>query len=499
MSAAEDYIAHIDLLIGTLAQHHALGRDIDIAMCVCGLEPGRPENRKVRDFVTKSLKITGRDFDRALHLETVKAELGMVPRTTSEFVEAFAAKKRITARYNGVLRMDEIPYLIGADGSREYIPPDLWDTYDFKTMIRTNFKRTIGFAEVQQAMRVRAAELRLEFTQPMINDASALWYTNVCRNRLWHIMAAIDYCDDTEVRASGQASLRRLAETCFDCPDGVDFVVAVFNKFIWQVKRKIEDMPIYDHLMPVILGEQGSGKSTLVRKLLQPIEELWVMTDFKQITDDRNISLWRSFVIFLDEMGWARKSDMDTVKNILTAVTMTRRVMTTNITQEVAQNATFIGTANALALAELIRDTTGLRRFVGLMMKVKPDRDCINAVNWQEVWQSVDHTVDDPMAPFREVLCRRQEAERTKTPVEDWLSYLDPHHVQLAVVGRRFRSSDLHTMFREFEDLRFPGLLKTSLQSFIREMKRLSERASAKFRYIEDQGYILWEWTPSIV
>lgn len=490
MTSDIDYAAYVDQLIGTLAQTHALKGDVDIAMCVCGLEPNRPENRKVRDFVTRSLKILGKDFDRALHFETIKTELGILPKTTRQFVEAFAAKKRVTARYNGVLRMDDIPYIIGADGGRMYISPSLYDSPDFKTMIRTNFKRTIGFGEVQQALRVRAAELHLDFSAVMINDASELWYQDICRNRLWQIMAEIDFVDS--IREIGQTHLHRLVETCFINSEGVDFIVAAFNKFIWQVKRKIQDLPIYDHLMPVILGAQGIGKSTLVRQILHPIEELWVMTDFKQMTDNRNISLWRNFVIFLDEMGWATKSDMDTVKNIITAPSLTRRVMHTNVTQEIAQNVTFIGAANATELAELIRDTSGTRRFVTLTMRNDPDRSVINRVDWQAIWQSVNHEADDPMAAFRDVLAKRQEAERIKTPVEDWLDQLDQKLINQP--GRRYRSGDLHSIFREFEDLRFPGLLKTSLPNFTREMKRLSKQSTAKFTYIEDKGYILWEW-----
>lgn len=493
-----DYAAFIDMKIGSLAQNHALGRAIDLDMCVCGVEAGRGENRKLRDFAFKTLKIAGRDFDRALRNETTKSEFdGCTPKTAMQLVLCIAAKMNITATYNGVLRMNAPPYLIAADGRRDYISPDLWDTDEFKTMIRTKFRRTIGFAEVQQTMRIKAAELQLPFSPSMINDASELWYADVCRSRLWRIMGAIDYSDQPAVRAAGQASLHRLAESCFICPDGVEFVVAVFAKFIWQVKRKIEDMPIYDHLMPVILGEQRIGKSTLVYKLLDPVQELWMMTDFKQITDDRNISLWKNFIVFLDEMGWASKSDMDAVKNIITAHTLTRRVMRTNVTQEVAQNATFIGTANASDLAELIRDATGTRRFISLTMIDKPDRAVINGIAWPAVWQSVDHTADDPMTPFRDVLSRKQESERIKTPVEDWLISLDPKSAfagALTITGRRFRSGDLHTVFREFEDQRFPGLLKTSLPSFVREMKKRALQAGGKFRFIDDNAYILWEW-----
>jgi len=83
------------------------------------------------------------------------------------------------------------------------------------------------------------------------------------------------------------------------------------------VKRKIDRMPVTDHLMPVILGAQGTGKVHVDPQMLKPINELLgAVGPSRQLTDDRNTMLWKNYAIFLDEMGWASKSDMDTVKNI---------------------------------------------------------------------------------------------------------------------------------------------------------------------------------------
>jgi hypothetical protein len=305
MNTDDQYKTHIDNLTQTLAQDHALGRDIDLSMCVCGLAPGRIENSKVRDFCIKTLKVKASDFDKALQREATKAEFGTVPQTASEFVEIMAADSQmaITASYNGILRLNRIPFIVNASREREYIPAGLWDSYDFKTMIETTFRRVMPFFEFQREVRIVAREFNLPFASDELNDAAERWYDEVCRNRLWKIMGSIDYTDSLQVRARGQASLRQLAETCFDCSDGVEFVVAVFNKFIWQVKRKIEGLPVTDHLMPVVLGVQGNGKSTLIRQMLAPIAELVARADFSEITDNRNIRLWRNFVIFMDEMG----------------------------------------------------------------------------------------------------------------------------------------------------------------------------------------------------
>jgi hypothetical protein len=242
-------------------------------------------------------------------------------------------------------------------------------------------------------------------------------------------------------------------------------------------------MPIFDHLMLVILGSQGTGKSTLIRELLEPVCELIAPADFKQITDDRNIDLWKNFVIFLDEMGWASKSDVDTVKNIITAPVLQRRPMRTNATCTVAQNATFIGAANATELGELIRDTSGTRRFATVTMSDNPDRNVINAIDWWDVWQSVDHAAEDPMAPFKGVLKDRQDIDRLKHPIEEWITSLDRKSLGGALThdGRLFTASELHSEFREYEEVRFPGPFKTSIQAFSRRLSALARQSNARF------------------
>jgi hypothetical protein len=422
-----------------------------------------------------------------------------VPQTASEFVLMMAndiKRMQITASYNGVLKMNALPYILNEKREREYIPAHHWDSYDFKTMIETTFRRTIPFFEFQREVRIVAREFLLPFGADELNDASERWYDEVCRDRLWQIKASIDYSDSVMVRQRGQASLRRLAETCFDCSDGVDFVVAVFNKFIWQVKCKIEGLPVTDHLMPVLLGVQGNGKSTLIRKMLEPIAELVARADFSEITDNRNIRLWRNFVIFMDEMGWASKADVDTVKNVITADTLDRRPMRSNSLESVQQNATLIGASNSLELSDLIRDTSGTRRFASLTMIDQPDRSAVNDIDWSEVWQSVDETAADPMNAVRAVLQAKQEAERPKHPIEHWISMLDRKWMGGALTNpnRKFTSSELHDAFREFEDLRFTGN-RTHINTFSKFMKALAKRPNPSFALVGEKGHqAIYEW-----
>ena len=491
----EEYAEFVEQLLAILGQKHASGEDIEMSLCVCGLELQR-DNKKIRDYVVRTLKLKAADFDRAMRIEHAKAELGEYPATASRFVEMMAARMNLTAQYNGVLRKAGIPYLDMEDGRRQPIDPDLWDNDDFRLLVTTKFHRVTSFDEFARDVRITAVEYGLPFRVENLNDLCENWYHSATNERLWMIARDIEYTDSKMIREAGQASLRRLAETCFECPHGTAFVVAVFNKFIWQVKRKINQLPVYDHLMPVILGPQGAGKSTLIRLMLAAIEELWVTTDFKQITDDRNISIWRNFVIFLDEMGWASKSDMDSVKHIVSAVNLTRRVMRTNITQEVAQNATFIGAANADELADLIRDSA-TRRFVSLDMLATPDREVINSIDWRAVWQSVDHRASDPMAPFKAVLQTAQANDRTVTSVETWLGSLTPQ----SVIGGRvhkpkdtFTSSELFLDFAEYAKTYCADVKPISINGFGRQMKHLCNNPRSQFVRDEDQSRAVFQW-----
>jgi hypothetical protein len=488
-----EYAAHVDALLGTIAALHAQGQDVDIALCTSGLECGRREHKKVRDFACKMLKIKPAEFDRAIKIQFITQQLGEYPTNPSHFVDIITKQMHVSAKYNGTMRKDEVPYILDANGAKNFISPDLWESYDFKTMIDTTFKCAVTLSEITREMRIRAVDYGLPFSPTALNDATEKWYEMACTDRLWRISSEIDHTDDTARRTSAQASLLKLAETCFDCDYGSAFVVAVLNKFIWQVKRKIKGIEVFDHLMPVILGAQGIGKSTLVRNMLKPVEELCASTDFKAITDDRNAMLWRNFVILLDEMGWAKKAEMDTVKNILSAETLTRRIMNTTKYNTITQHATFIGTANAHELSELIRDDA-TRRFISLSMKIQPDRAVINGMDWKAVWQSIDERVSDPMLPFKAVLLAAQAEDRTLSPIEDWLESLsdtsimgwdlDYNKNEAMKITREsgFTSTELFRTYQEWEKIHYRAIQGKSSNAFGREMKRLSRDSTAKFR-----------------
>src|ERR1700712_1165560 len=224
-----------------------------------------------------------------------------------------------------------------------------------------------------------------------INDAVMEWVDVTRRDRRYVLFETLKgplpKMDD---RARVEKVWLDIARNLFVCNEETpaEFIVAVLKKFMHQVLRKLRGLPVNDHLMTVILGTPGKGKSTFVRAMLGPIKELVLAVDFKMIEDDRNIDIWNSYVLFLAEMGFASKANIDTIKNAITAETLTRKPLYTNSKVEIDQNATFIGCSNK-ELEQLIKDPTGIRRFIAIRFRNDPDWAFLNGIDWTLMWQSV--------------------------------------------------------------------------------------------------------------
>lgn len=266
--------------------------------------------------------------------------------------------------------------------------------------------------DLARGARLTAGELDITYPRDAINDAVEDHYQ----------MSRDAALGDVRKRVGGRRSFDwiALAKGCFSPDSGSpEFVAAVFKKFIWQVQRKLHNLPVSYPLMPVITGEQGAGKSWFVGALTRPIADVVVQSDFAALADDRNIDLWRSYVIILDEMAKAAKADVETIKHVITADYLERRPMRTNSTVTIRQCATFIATTN-LSVSEIILDPTGIRRFCELRW-VQPPRGFLDQFDFAAAWGSVQASDEDPMTAYMDELAVRQAETRNRSPIENWL------------------------------------------------------------------------------
>lgn len=179
-----------------------------------------------------------------------------------------------------------------------------------------------------------------------------------------------------------------------------DLDVAVLKHFIWQVKRKLNKMPVKWHMMPVFVGDQGCGKTTFIQMVLEPLRDLWIRKDLKIFKDKREWpGFQKYFVFFFDEMAEAKKVDSENIKQFMSEGEISHRPLHTNSMEALANNSTFIGASNK-SVSDLIQDTE-MRRFWEI--KCLPTRELtqnwaeLKAMDYRLIWDAVDENDDPPV------------------------------------------------------------------------------------------------------
>lgn len=198
---------------------------------------------------------------------------------------------------------------------------------------------------------------------------------------------------------------------------------AVIRQWVWSVKRKIHNLPVTWHNMPIFTGPQGTGKSTAIKKLVEAgYLKPWVEPDatFEMIGDTREAnSLARPYILVFDEMQRADKADMNAVKNLITCDTRRFRPMGTNLSVWRQFNGSLIGTANGDVI-DIYSDTTGMRRFFEIKVLDKPSYEAVNNFDYEALWLSVDHNAPAPYLAHENEIKARQELIRVKDDIEQW-------------------------------------------------------------------------------
>lgn len=169
--------------------------------------------------------------------------------------------------------------------------------------------------------------------------------------------------------------------------------VYVMAHWLWLVKRNLAGLPLVYHIMPIITSpKQGGGKSTAVTKLIAPLETVRAELEVTQVADERSIPVFSNYMIgFFDEMAGAHRMDMDTFKRHVTSGTLTYRPMRTNHMKIVKNRCSFIGATNN-SIFEIIKDTTGIRRFFSIRALDKLNHELINSIDYEALWKGIDET-----------------------------------------------------------------------------------------------------------
>ena len=252
-------------------------------------------------------------------------------------------------------------------------------------------------------------------------DEQDLLYVNRVRRRLSY---------DINADTSGVENFVKLL--CGENNPNHHLDVAVLKHFGWQVKRKLNDLPVDHHMMPVIVGQQGIGKSVAISKFLKPISEfVGTPPDLPTLSDSRcSPFLFKYYVLFFDEMARAQKADINKLKNIISSDSIEYRPLYSNALDERKNTATFLGCSNN-GVAETINDTTGVRRFWEIKTRERGENwdetsktiwAQLNALDYLSMWKAINEKAESPIIPALTQIQAYQESElRSRDSVELFL------------------------------------------------------------------------------
>lgn len=200
--------------------------------------------------------------------------------------------------------------------------------------------------------------------------------------------------------------------------------ILALQHFIWQVKRKLCDLEVQDHMMIVLCGKTGSGKSMFLKRFLSPVKDLvYSAPSLDCFSDDRQYHLFgRYYVMFFDEMAKAGSmSDVALIKGVISSDCVPYRKFYTQSNVSPRNLSTCIGTSNH-GILDVIYDPTSARRFWEIETADRIDWSIVNNMDMMMLWNSVNQIVDSPIKRIIGDVQKYQEDNlRVKDSIEVFL------------------------------------------------------------------------------
>lgn len=254
----------------------------------------------------------------------------------------------------------------------------------------------------------------------------------------------------------GLSELKKFCNTIFEDPE---FAFYNIQHFMWQVKRKIFNQKVTNHMMLIVFGDQGCGKTEAIEKLLSPLKDYVYEGQISAVQDKNEFHNFNSnYVMRCEELERLDKTDKNALKSMITRETVPYRILYSQMTAVVDQNCTFIGTSND-NISDIFKDYSGMRRFVqlnakseqklskndGLGVKYK-EWAIINSINYDKIWKSIAHSSKSPIVPLlNNGLMKEHQSELTaKNSIQEWIEETElkdgPREIEVDVLYNLYKS-----------------------------------------------------------
>ncbi len=233
-----------------------------------------------------------------------------------------------------------------------------------------------------------------------------------------------------------------------------EMYVNVMKHWIQCIKKKMRGDKVDYHLFPVFYGNQGDGKTTAIKRLLDPIKSLLLNLTVTQSLDPTYIGMYEEkAVVFFDEMDGTDKVSINALKRMITLETVDGRPPYGRKVEPVQQNCMFIGASNRM-IVEMIKDNE-MRRFVQIDSVARENKYMaeMDALNVLAIWQCVDESLDYVYYLESETSIKQHQLGlRTLTPVQHWIQEYGVIKPPLGDPGKWIAFDDIYHQYENWRN-----------------------------------------------
>ena len=158
------------------------------------------------------------------------------------------------------------------------------------------------------------------------------------------------------------------------------------------------DMLHGNECVPTLIGDQGCGKTTFVRRLLpQHLRQYYL--DHLNLSNkfDKEMALTNNLLVNLDELDAIRPSQQSSLKQTLSVSKVNGRPIFGRVQEDRTRFASFVATTNN---RHPLKDATGSRRYICILISDGQMIDNTADIDYGQLYAQVVYELHDQKAPY---------------------------------------------------------------------------------------------------
>jgi len=164
-----------------------------------------------------------------------------------------------------------------------------------------------------------------------------------------------------------------------------------------------------------------------------------------EMADSRfQFALNNNFIAFLDELAGAQKTEVEVLKNQITATHNDSRKLGKNKVYRIKQNVSLIGATNR-PISEIIYDPTGARRFYEIVTLPKMDWPGICAIDYLSLYRGIDESL--PRGYIEEHLQEIAKDQEALVVADELTTFIEHHNIRFDGAMREISCNTLYDIY----------------------------------------------------